>query len=486
MPKTDAVSPTLIGFVAYLVAVLLAGLATFRLNKTQEDFLLAGRRLNIWVATFSERASGESAWLLVGFPAAAMTVGLVEGWTAIGCVLGIGAAWFTIAEPLRRESARLNALTLPEFFTARFGVKTNAIRLVATGIIVFFYAFYVAAQFNGAGKVLFTTFGIPPFWGITLGAGVIILYTLMGGFFAVAWTDFLQALIMLGTLVILPIVGYLELVEQGGSLGASLEAAPHIASWTGQKTGLLAVAAVLGGLSWGLGYFGQPHTVIRFMSIDKPETIRRGRLIAVAWAAPAFAGSTLIGLIGLGLYAEGVLADPEHVMPRMATDLLPAWVAGIFISGAIAAMMSTADSQLLVGTSAVAEDLLHRARGKSLSPGSLVTLSRAVTLVLGLAGYTVALSNNTTVFGLVDYAWSGLGASFGPALILTLHWSGTRARGVLLGMVTGSLTSVVWSSIDLLEQTVSARLVAFTFALLAVVLGSLSAARSDEQRALGA
>ena len=477
MPRTFGVSPTLIGFVVYLAAVLIAGLATYRLNKTQEDFLLAGRRLNVWVATFSERASGESAWILVGFPAIAMTVGLVEGWTAIGCVLGIGAAWFTIAEPLRRESARLKALTLPEFFTARFGVKTNAIRFVATGIIVFFYAFYIAAQFNAAGKVLFTTFGIPPTWGITLGAGVIVLYTLMGGFFAVAWTDFIQALIMLGTLVILPVVGYLELVQQGGSLGASLEAAPHIASWTGQKTGLLAVAAVLSGLSWGLGYFGQPHTVIRFMSIDKPESVRRGRLIAVAWAAPAFAGSMFIGLVGLGLYAEGALEDPEHIMPRMATDLLPAWVAGIFISGAIAAMMSTADSQLLVGTSAVAEDLLHRARGKKLRPDALVTLSRIVTLVLGLAGFLVAISASKTVFGLVDYAWSGLGASFGPALLLTLHWRGTRARGVLLGMITGSLTSVVWSSVDVLEQTVSARLVAFALATLMVIVGSLSAAR---------
>ena len=281
-------SPTLIGFIVYLVTVLVAGLLTFRLNKTQADFLLAGRRLNIWVATFSERASGESAWLLVGLPAVAMTIGLVEAWTAIGCVLGIVAAWFIIAEPLRRESARFDALTIPEFLTARFGVQTNAIRLVATGIIVFFYAFYIAAQFNGAGKVLFSTFGIPPTLGITLGAGVIVLYTLMGGFFAVAWTDFIQALIMFGTLVILPIVGYVELVEQGGSIGASLEAAPAIASWTGQKSGLGAFAAILGGLSWGFGYFGQPHTVIRFMSIDRPEAVRRGRIIAFAWAAPAY------------------------------------------------------------------------------------------------------------------------------------------------------------------------------------------------------
>lgn len=466
-------SPTLVGFVFYLIVVLVAGLATYRLNKTQEDFLLAGRRLNVWVATFSERASGESAWLLVGFPAMAMTAGLVGGWTALGCVIGIGAAWWTIAEPLRRQSARLNALTLPEFFTARFGARTNAIRLVATGIIVFFYAFYVAAQFNAAGKVLLTTFGIPPFWGMTLGAGVIILYTLMGGFFAVAWTDFVQALIMLGTLVILPIAGYIELTQQGGSIAGVLEQAPAVASWTGEKTGLLAAAAVLSGLSWGLGYFGQPHTVVRFMSIDDPAQVRRGGFIALAWAIPAFAGSLLIGVVGLGLYAGG-LSDPEHVMPRMATELLPAWVAGIFISGAIAAMMSTADSQLLVGTSAIAEDLLHRARNRTLRPEQLVRLSRIVTLALGLVGYVVALSNSKTVFGLVDYAWSGLGASFGPALILSLHWARTRARGVLWGMVTGSVVSVVWSNIGGLEAAVSARLVAFVLATLAVVAGSLS------------
>ncbi|MEO1335566.1 MAG: sodium/proline symporter, partial [Myxococcota bacterium] len=241
-------SPVLIAFLAYLVVVLVAGVVTYRLNNTQEDFLLAGRRLNVWVATFSERASGESAWLLLGFPAAAMTTGLVKSWDAIGCVIGIIAAWYFVAEGLRRETERLGALTLPEYFARRFGDYAMAIRIVATLTIVFFYAFYVAAQFKGSGSILKVTFGIEEQTGIIIGAVVIILYTMAGGFFAVAWTDFFQALIMIGTLVILPIVGIYELSSRDIALTAGLQG--NQASWTNGLSGGAAVVAVISGLSW--------------------------------------------------------------------------------------------------------------------------------------------------------------------------------------------------------------------------------------------
>ena len=465
-------SPVLIAFMVYLGVVLVAGLVTYRLNKTQEDFLLAGRRLNVWVATFSERASGESAWLLLGFPAVVMTTGLVKAWDAIGCVTGIIAAWYLIAAGLRRETERLDALTLPEFLAKRFGEYATGIRIVATMNIVFFYSFYVAAQFKGGGDVLEVTFGIPGEWGILLGAAVIILYTMAGGFFAVAWTDFVQAIIMLGTLVILPIVGLIELSSRDLTLQSGLPG--DLGSWTGGLTGGAAVTAILSGLSWGLGYAGQPHTVTRFMSIDREESIRVGRVIAAAWAIPAFTGAAIIGLVGAALYDPSLVPD-NKLMPYMATQLLPGWLAGIFISGAVAAMMSTADSQLLVGTSAVAEDLYHRGLGKKLTQARLVTVSRIVTIALGLAGVALALTSDKLIFDLVSYAWAGLGSAFGPALLFTLHWRRTTGAGVLSGMIVGTTSTVIYSKyFTTWDEVLSVRLVSFVLATLTVVVVSLA------------
>jgi sodium/proline symporter len=470
-------NPVLIGFFVYLFVVLVAGIVTYRLNKTQADFLLAGRRLNVWVATFSERASGESAWLLLGLPAAAMTVGMIESWTVIGCVAGIALAWWVVAKGLRQETEEHDALTLPEYFAKRFQAHKEAIRFTAMLIIVFFYSFYIAAQFNGAGKVLFVTFGISKVHGIMIGAAVIILYTMMGGFFAVAWTDFFQAIIMIGTLVILPIVGIYELGQQGISLDAGLLANEKMASLTGGKVGWAAVAAVIGGLSWGFGYCGQPHTITRFMSIKNADQIKKGRIIAVSWALPAFIGAMIIGIVGMNLYAPGSFDDKEQLMPMMATQLLPGWLAGIFISGAIAAMMSTADSQLLVGTSAIAEDFVHRCLGIELAPRQLVLLSRLVTIGLGSAGFLLALYSDKLIFTMVSYAWSGLGSSFGPAILLALHWKKTTGRGILAGMIVGAGTTIIWSSISLLDDFISARLVSFVLATMAVIIGSLSQKR---------
>ncbi len=466
-------SPLLIGFIVYLLVIMLAASLTWRMNKTQADFLLAGRRLNIWAATLSERASGESAWLLLGLPAAAMTVGLVESWTVIGIIAGIGFSWWAVATGLRRETEKYQALTLPEYFTQRFGGSGQMIRFVAALIIVFFYSFYVSAQFNGAGKVLNVTFGLPHGTGIAIGAAIIILYTMMGGFFAVAWTDVIQALIMFGTLVILPIVALVELSNQGVSLAASLGAGGTVASWTGGKTGWAAAAAIISGLSWGLGYSGQPHTVTRYMSIAKTDQIKKGRVVALAWAVPAFVGALVIGLVGYQLYPAGTFADSEQLMPFMATQLLPGWLAGIFISGAIAAMMSTADSQLLVGTSAIAEDILHQGMGIKMTQKRLVLMSRLVTLGLGAAGFSLALYSDKLIFSMVSYAWSGLGSSFGPAILLTLHWKKCTGRGVLAGMITGATSTVIWSNIDMLENAISVRVVSFVLAAIAIVVFSL-------------
>ncbi len=472
---------TLLGFLVYLVLVLLVGFMTYHSNKSHEDFFIAGRRLNPWVVAFSERASGESAWLLVGLPGAALAAGFLHVWTALGCVLGIVFYWFVIAKDLRVQSESFGAITLPNFFSEKLGEGGNVIRLFSSLIIVFFFTFYLAAQFNGAGKVLFVTFGIPQFWGIVLGAVVIIFYTMMGGFFAVVWTDFIQGIIMIGTLVILPVIGLIEIGETGHSLREAVHTAgPHYASLTGGATGLAAVSVVVGGLSWFFGYMGQPHLLTRFMAIKDSEKIKVSRRIAIAWAVPAFTGAFLIGLVGLAMFGEGHFQDVEQVMPALANDFLPAWLAGIFISGAIAAMMSTADSQLLVITSSVIEDFYHQTLKKDLSNRKMLFLSRAITVAVGLLAFVIAVTSTKLVFGLVSYAWSGLGASFGPALLLLLKWKKTNWQGVLAGMITGTLTTIIWSEITVLDQALSVRFVSFVLAFLAIIGVSLTTGKKNK------
>jgi sodium/proline symporter len=407
-------SYTLVGFIIYLLSLLIVGLLTYQLNKDHQDYFLGGRRVNPWIVAFSERASGESAWLLLGLPGAAYAAGLIEIWTAVGCVSGIIFYWYAIAQDLRIQSEQLDAITLPDFFAQKYNKGATAIRVTSTLIIIFFFTFYLSAQFNGAGKVLYVTFGIEPFWGIVIGAAFIVFYTMLGGFFAVALTDLIQGIIMIGTLVILPLAGMVEIAASHGEFSMNLsQHGPHLASLSGEYTGWMAVAVASSGLSWGFGYMGQPHLLTRFMSIRNASEIRLSRKIAFIWAIPAFTGSVLIGLVGLSMYGQGYFDDVEQVMPHLANTLLPSWLAGIFISGAIAAMMSTADSQLLVISSSVIEDIYHKTLQKTVSEKILLKISRGVTILVGLFAFLIAIYSEKLIFSMVSYAWAGLSAALG-------------------------------------------------------------------------
>ncbi len=475
-------SITLIGFIVYLIAMMCIGIYMYRRNESNADYFLGGRKMNSWVVALSERSSGESAWLLLGLPGAALALGVVEVWTALGCLIGIFFYWFAVAEDIRRQSERVDAITLPDVFSKQFSRGGLSIRFTAMLIIIFFFTFYLAAQFNGAGKVLNVTFGIDPFTGMVLGAAVIILYTMLGGFHAVVWTDFIQALLMFGALVLLPLAGLLEVSAGGHSLGSALDAAGGTyLSITGGKAGWAAVATIIGGLSWAFGYMGQPHLLTKFMSLKDPARMKKSRRIAFFWAIPAFAGAFVIGLVGLALYGHGAFDDVEKVMPQLANNLLPAWVAGILISAAIAAMMSTADGQLLVISSVVSEDLFHNILNINISSRAMVNLSRIVTLVVGLAAFAIAVTSQKLIFAMVSYAWSGLGASFGPALLLLLKWRKTTWQGVLAGMLTGSLSTIIWSEIAFLDQAISVRFASFVLAFAAVWLVSLCTYKRAEK-----
>lgn len=462
-------------FILYMAFLIGVGYKTMKFNKSQEDYLLAGRKLGPWVTAFSERASGESAWLLLALPGAAISVGLGEAWTVIGITTGIIASWYLIAERLRKETEKYGALTIPQYLHRKFDDHSNIIRLFSAIIIAFFSMFYVSAQFHASGKVLNSLFHISPVHGIMIGAAVIIVYTLMGGFFAVAWTDLLQGILMIGTLVVLPVAGFLEL--QGSEYTLSddlLQIGESNASFTMGRGGLAAVSVILGGLSWGLGYLGQPHLVIRYMAIRNPNEVKKARTIAILWALPGITGAFLIGLVALNYFGPEYFNyfDVEQAMPLLAVELLPPVFAGLLISGAVAAMMSTADSQLLVSTSAITEDFIHQYLGKNMSNKALVRLSRFTIVILGLFAFGIAILSELqerNIFGVVSYAWSGLGSAFGPALLLSLWWPGTTRKGIIAGLLTGFLTTIIWANTEL-KLIVTERLVSFVFAFLMVVI----------------
>lgn len=472
----------MIGLILYLMIILFIGVKAFRRNTSHSDYLLADRTLGSWAIALSERASGESAWLLIGLPGAAMVSGYLEIWSAFGCLLGIFFAWKYLAKPLRELAGKYNSLTLPDLMTEYFKDGSNSLRITASLIITFFFTFYVAAQFNGAGKVLNVTFGIPTFTGMVIGAGIILFYTSLGGFFAVVWTDVVQALIMFATLVILPVVGLFELFHRGQA-----DIYPMLSdnlSWTGGQHGVAGFIMILGGLSWGLGYTGQPHLLARYIAIRSVDDIPKSRMIAYMWAIPAFMGAFFLGIIGMKLYGGDFFSDPEHLMPYMATELLPGWFAGILISGAVAAMMSTADSQLLVTTSALAEDLYHKAGNRPLSSQKLLISSRWITVIVGCIAFLLAWNTGDLVFATVSYAWSGLGASFGPVLVLMIYWKGITRQGALAGMISGATSTILWKSVPCLNSMITERFSSYVIALAVIWIVSYLTRASESSKSM--
>jgi sodium/proline symporter len=450
-------SAQLIGILVYFLITVVVGLFAMRRNVTLDSYLLADRKLGPWVAAFSERASGESAWLLIGLPGLAFVTGYSAAWVGVGCVSGIAFSWFVVARRLREETERHGALTLADYFESRFGDGSHVLRLTATAIILFFFTFYVAAQFLAAGKVLNVYLGVTPVQGMLIGAVLVLFYTAAGGLYAVAWTDLVQGIIMLVTLAVLPLAMLGELGGPAALAGRFAGFAPSLADWAPGATTWRSLSPVLGSLAIGLGYMGQPHLVLRFMAITAGTEVRKGRLIAIGWAVIAFGGAILIGLVGLAHLGPDALGpgrpipDQEQLMPILARSFLPAWLAVIMICGAIAAMMSTADSQLLASASAVSEDIYRRLIDPRASQRTLLGISRGATLLVGLVAFLLAWRADALVYNLVLYAWAGLGAAFGPPLLLALHWRGASRAGALAGMLVGTTVVLVWYNVPVLK-----------------------------------
>lgn len=464
----------LVEFILYCVFMLGIGYFFSRRDMGHSDFLLGGKKIPGWVLAFSERATGESAWLLLGYTGFVYSTGLSGIWVAIGIALGIVFSWLFLAKRFMQDAEKYQVMTLPGYLAKRFPTHGKIILWIATILIFSFMMFYFGAQIAGAGKTLFTVFGIHTTVGMILSIVIVILLSYAGGFVSVAWTDMIQSLMMLTTLVVLPIVALYHIYTSDLSISHALSTSgSEISSWTGGVTGFALGLLLFNNFAWFFGFLGgQPQLSSRFMALKNKKEANTGSIVAIVWTILAYSGAFLIGITAITLYQDQPFTDVETVLPFMALDLLPPWIAGLLLSGILAAIISTADSQLLVMTSSVSEDIVNKALGKTLTEKQLVKISRITIVVAGLVGLMIALTSKSLVYLVVSWAWAGVGCTLSPAIILTFIWKRYSGIGVIATIITGFVSTVIWISTPL-ENIISSRFTTFFIAALLGIVFSL-------------
>ena len=441
--------------IIYITLLILWGVYQGRKVKTGNDFAIAGRKLPGWIAALSERATGESSWALLGLPGAAYAMGLTEIWTAAGCITGIISAWAFLAWRLRDEAEKYQVSTFTEYLEAKHGETGRLLRVISSLAIVFFFFFYVGAQFLGGGKTLYTLFGIKPATGVLVTALIIIPYTVYGGFRSVVYTDVIQAIIMIITLIAGPIVGFIYIHNEPGlfTTGISealIKSGDSYSSLTGVAKGFGAGLLITGGFSWFFGYLGgQPQLSVRFMAISDEKQARKGRNIGIIWTLIAYTGALSLGWIGLAIFGPAGLSDPEYVMPSVILRLFPPVIAALLITGSIAAMISTADSLLILSATELSESLLKkRSLGTGVSNSKKELLRhRLTTVVLALVALGLSyITPSKLIFTIVSYVWAAIGCTFSVVILLTLFWRSYHGKAAVVTVIAGILFTVFWIS----------------------------------------
>ena len=451
----------IVAFVLYLLGMVAVGAAYAKKNSSAEDYFLGSRSLGGFVAALSAQASDMSGWLLMGLPGGVYALGTGQSWIAIGLFLGTVVNWLVISGPLRRYTIRANnSLTLPTYFENRFHDKKKVLLLISSITIVIFFLVYTASALASGGKLFNSVFGVDYRIALTIGALVILVYTFLGGFMAVCVTDFIQGTLMLIGLLIVPIMAY-------GIIGGNLSAALDAQGVAGGSSAFLSLVRngdktysaidIISQLAWGLGYCGMPHILVRFMAVRDEKELKKSKTVAIIWVALSLFFACFIGVVGRAFLTtplEG--GDTEKVFIKMILQLftenyyLPV-VGGIFLCGILAAIMSTADSQLLVSASSVAEDIYKGVFKKDADDKTVLNISRITVLVIAVLAYLIALDPNSSIMGLVSNAWAGFGAAFGPLVVLSLFWKRTNLQGAVAGVLSGAITVIVWDYLKIVS-----------------------------------
>lgn len=481
---------TLITFFVYLVGMLAIGLFMYKRTHDLSDYVLGGRSLGPYVGALSAGASDMSGWLMLGLPGAIFATGLSEAWLAIGLATGAYLNWQFIAKRLRIYTEVANdSITVPDFLENRFNDKSRLLRVISALVILLFFTFYTSSGMVAGAKLFEASFGLSYQTALWLGVLAVVTYTFLGGFLAVVWTDFIQGTLMLLALIVVPIVA----LSQLGGWNEAVQAVGNIdPSRLNMVQGVSAIA-IISSLAWGLGYVGQPHIIVRFMALRSPKDVPKARFVGTTWMilglygsiATGFAGlvyvstadAALFTNLGLEVVTENgiqMLGDPEKILMAFSQILFNPIVAGILLAAILSAIMSTIDSQLLVSSSAVAEDFYKGFLRRNATNKELVWTGRIATIVIALVAALIATNPDSTVLDLVGYAWAGFGASFGPIILLSLFWKGVTRNGSLVGIIIGAVTVIVWGDFlsggifDLYEL-----LPGFIFNLVATIVISL-------------
>ncbi len=450
----------LIVMIVYLLAMLMIGFAFAKQNETTSDFYLGGRKLGPLVTAMSAEASDMSSYLLMGLPGLAYLSGAADvGWTAIGLSIGTYLNWLIVAKRIRRYTARTNSITLPDFFSDRYGDKSRGLMLIAAIEIIIFFIPYTGSGFAACGKLFSSLFGIDYHVAMIVSAIIIILYTMSGGFLAASTTDFLQSIVMTFALIVVLFFG----INAAGGMGAVMSNAEGLVGYlsmtqthdpttgTASAYGFITIVSTM---AWGLGYFGMPHILLRFMAIEDENKLTLSRRVASVWVVISMGIAILIGMVGLGMSHVGVLptlegSASETVIVEIASlmskhSIFFAVIAGIVLSGILAATMSTADSQLLAASSAVTENIFHKFFRLEISEKNKLTIARLSLVIIAVIGIGIAWDPNSSVFGIVSFAWAGFGASFGPIVLLALFWRRSNKYGAFAGLVSGGAMVFIW------------------------------------------
>ncbi len=460
-------------FVLYIGVMMAIGVYYYRRTRNMSDYFLGNRGLGAWVTSLSAEASDMSGWMLMGVPGYAYFAGLNAGWIAVGIAIGTWANWHFIAKRLRRYTELAgNSLTLPEFLDNRFADTSGLLRIVPAIFILIFFVIYTSSGFVSAGRLFETVFGLPYEIAIFIGAGSVVFYTLAGGFLAVARTDFIQGIMMFFAILVVPITTAMTMGGFGEVVSALENIQPTMLEPLLKPDGsTMSIIELVSLLAWGIGYFGQPHILVRFMAIRTTKEIPRATHIAMVWLVLSLSASVGIGLVGRAFLTtplEGTAS--ETVFLVLTHDLFPPIIAGLILSAVLAAIMSTASSQLLVAASAFAQDFYRTLIRKDATEVELIWISRASVLVIASLAVLLGFNPNSFILDMVSYAWAGFGAAFGPAIIMSLFWRRTTRNGVVAGIIVGGLTVLIWKQFALfgLYEIVPG----FVFSLLAIYIVS--------------
>lgn len=464
-------TPVLISFIGYMLVMVGIGFYFYFKTSDLNDYVLGGRGLGPGVTALSAGASDMSGWLLLGLPGMMYSEGVVGSWIALGLFVGAYLNWHYVAKPLRVYTHHLNdAITIPDFFSARFKDENNVLRVTTAVVILVFYTLYTSSGLVGGAKLFEATFNLDYSTALLIGSVIIVSYTFLGGYNAVSWTDFIQGILMMLALVITPLVVLFDLGGVGPALAIIQETEPnHLDLIFGSS-----FIGILSLLAWGLGYFGQPHILVRFMSIRHEDEMQRAKIIGMSWMGISILGSLCVGFFGYAyVVANGVdLSDSEKIFITLSQLLFNPWISGFLLAAILAAIMSTIDSQLLVSSSVLTRDIYHALLRKKATDKELVWIGRATVIIIAVIAWAISSDQNSSVLQLVAYAWAGFGAAFGPLILWSLYSKKINRYGAISGMVVGAISVIVWKNLEGGIFELYELLPSFIFASLAIMIGS--------------